>query len=154
MKDSHKVILGLGLMVVAVVMLTNGGNDDNLGPATAPETPALTTAQLLKHSRIDCNDPSDVLQKSRLADKYDRAYTQAIVEIKDGVATYYAGAFDETELDEIAKVKVRENRDAYQLSGANHGFILDVDANGKTVIFVDKKYGTEWRADHCQVSAL
>lgn len=147
MKQSTKIILAISFVGAAIHSFTKG-NDSS---AAAAE-PTYTTAQLLKNSRMDCNDPDDVLQRSRTADHFDRAYTQGVLEIKNGVATYYAGAFDETEIDEIAKVKVKAGRDAYQISGANRGFIISVDEGGKTVIFVDIKYGTEWRADHCHVS--
>lgn len=112
----------------------------------------LTPQQLLKNVRIDCNDPSSVFQKRILADssESERAYTQAIIEVKNGTAIYYAGSFDETQLDEIVKLKMDVH--SRGLGGGNKKYSLGIADGGKSVVFQDFTYGTEWIAGDCKVS--
>ena len=112
----------------------------------------LNLQQLFKNARIDCSDPSSVIQKGILENDsaYKQAYTQAVVEIKNGTATYYAGSFDETELDGIVKLKMTLKGKG--LAGGNKKYSLGIADGGKSVVFQDFSYGTEWMAADCKVS--
>ena len=111
----------------------------------------LTPEQLFKSARIDCSDPSGVYQKGILEDDSaaTKAYTQAVIKIKNGMATYYSGSFDETELDGIVKLKMTIQE--HGLGGGNKKYSLGIGQGGTSVVFRDFSYGTEWIAE-CKVT--
>ncbi|MCA6926597.1 hypothetical protein [Pectobacterium versatile] len=120
-----------------------------LATSTLLHAESISPQELLKNARIDCDDPNMVLQKGITEDHYQKAYTQAVVKIKNSTAIYYGGSFDETELDEIVKLKVSIQDEG--IGGGNKKFSIGIANNGTTVVLMDYKYGTEWRADHCSV---